>query len=274
MFQRNKNSGPPLPGRRCSLLVPGHVFVDPGAAATISLKYRQPLPMPAVPTPPPRTTAAADELLPLPLALNLRWARTDVAALALVAVLELCILAAGLAHGTLGARGVAGTVVVVGLNVATWAAAAHRPLAYAARWRLPLVTVTRAANMILYPSSVDLLSVMTGRPLAASGPAAAAAAARTFTGSSLASAALYTRAAALFLIPVAGVHACQLTALYFQLPPLAHLAVQLASVASLMHRAPTGASVCCLPAACLCCWPRLGPPRVLAATQPAASPSG
>ena len=178
--------------------------------------------------------------LTLQQAMTLRWARADVNSLALVALIELAIFAAGLAHGTLSALGVAGTAVVLGLNAASLALAARHARAYAARWRLPLMTATRAANMLLWPAAVDLLSVMTGRPLPASAAAAAAAAAAPVTGGWLAAAAYYARAAALFVIPVAGVHACQLTALYFQLPPVAHAAVQAASVAALMRRAPTG----------------------------------
>ena len=84
--------------------------------------------------------------LPLCQALALRWARADVASLALVSLIEVAIMAAGLAHGTLGARGMAGTAVVVGLNLTTLAAACARPLAYAARWRLPLMTATRTGG--------------------------------------------------------------------------------------------------------------------------------
>ena len=155
-----------------------------------------------------------------------------------MALIEATILLTGMVHGTMGAAGVGATAVVVGLNLGSLALAAHAPRAYAARWRTPLMTATRAANMILYPTAVDLLSIMSGRALPAMD---AAAAAQPFASGAVAAAALYARGAAFFVIPVAGVHAAFLTALYFQLPPLAHVAVQGASMAALMRRTPAGA---------------------------------
>lgn len=176
-------------------------------------------------------------------ALALQWAASDVWVLPLVSLLELVILAAGLVHGTIGIAGAAGAAVVIGFNL--WAAslAAHNPRRYASCWRLPLIMVARCANMLLFPTAVDLLSVMAGQPVPATAAAAAAAAVAAAAGKPIAAnrlvaAALYVRGAAFCVVPVAGVHACLLMALYCQLPPLAHAAVQLASVALLMHRTP------------------------------------
>lgn len=201
------------------------------------------------------TASGADTTLPPPTpraqhsvrqALALQWAASDVWVLPLVSLLELVILGAGLVHGTIGIAGAAGAAVVIGFNL--WAAslAAHNPRRYASCWRLPLIMVARCANMLLFPTAVDLLSVMAGQPVPATAAAAAAAAVAAAAGKPIAAnrlvaAALYMRGAAFFVVPVAGVHACLLMALYCQLPPLAHAAVQLASVALLMHRTPAGA---------------------------------
>lgn len=166
----------------------------------------------------------------------------DARVLSLVSLIELAILVAGLAHGTVGAAGVCGTAVVVALNLVVASLAAHSPRRYSARWRLPLMMAARSVNMVLFPAAIDLLSVMAGQPVPAASTAATAAAAagKAWRAGRLAAAALYLRGAAFFVVPVAGVHACLLMALYCQLPPLPHLAVQLASVAFLLHRTPAG----------------------------------
>ncbi|PRW20181.1 Transcriptional activator of maltose [Chlorella sorokiniana] len=175
-------------------------------------------------------------------ALALQWAKTDVWALPLVSIIELAILVAGLAHGVAGIAAVAGAALVVSLNFLAASLAALNPRRYASRWRLPLVIIVRCADMLLFPTAIDLLSVMAGQPVSAAGGAAAVAAAaaagKPVAASHLAAAALYARGAAFFVVPVAGVHACLLMALYCQLPPLAHMIMQLASVALLMHRTP------------------------------------
>ncbi|KAL4441847.1 hypothetical protein ABPG77_003763 [Micractinium sp. CCAP 211/92] len=171
----------------------------------------------------------------------LEWARTDIITLSIITTIELCILLAGLAHGTISAGGISGTCVVLALNCSATALAAWQPRAYAASWRLPLMMATRLANMILYPSAVDLLGIMDvggSSKQSAAAAAAASAAAHDSVHDGLHQTATMARSAAVLVIPVAGVHACLLVALHLQLPPLAHVAVQAASVAALMRRAP------------------------------------
>lgn len=92
---------------------------------------------------------------------------------------------------------------------------------------------------LVFPAYMDLISIFfSGQHAAAHDGGGAAAGA--FDGSLLSSAARAVHAAAMLVIPVAGVHACMLVALFWQLPPLVHVAVQTVSVASLMARAPTG----------------------------------
>ncbi|KAL4433957.1 hypothetical protein ABPG75_000398 [Micractinium tetrahymenae] len=176
--------------------------------------------------------------LPLAQQMAMEWARTDIIALSIIATIELCILMAGLAHGTISQHGVAGSLVVLALNCAATALAAWQPTEYAARWRLPLMTVTRLANMVLYPSTVDLLNIMGGSSTEAAVVVPTGAAAAHGLQAGLHQAANWVRGAAMLLIPVAGIHACLLVALHLQLPPLAHTAVQAVSVAALARRAP------------------------------------
>ncbi|KAL4433960.1 hypothetical protein ABPG75_000401 [Micractinium tetrahymenae] len=180
----------------------------------------------------------------------MEWIRGDVATLSIVSCIDLCILVAGLAHGTIGgALGVVGSVAVLAANAAALALATWWPRAWASRWRLPMMTLTRLANMVLWPLLIDLLSVLSGQvPLPAGSAArvheavAVATAARKLLPRLAAAVASWVRGAAMLLIPVAGIHACLLVALHLQLPPLAHLAVQAVSVAALAHRAPAGAT--------------------------------
>ncbi len=178
--------------------------------------------------------------LPLQLQMALEWARTDIITLSIITTIELCILLAGLAHGTISAGGIAGTCVALTLNCSASALAAWQPRSYAASWRLPLMMATRLANMILYPSAVDLLGIMDVGGSSKQSAAAAAAAAHDSVHDGLHQTATMVRSAAILVIPVAGVHACLLVALHLQLPPLAHVAVQATSVAALMRRAPAG----------------------------------
>lgn len=183
---------------------------------------------------------------PLTLQLAMEWTRSDITTLFIVSCVELCILLAGLAHGTIGgARGVGGSVAVLATNAAALALATWSPRSWAARWRLPIMTLARLANMVLWPLSIDLLSVLSGHvPLSAGSTAqafeaaAVANAARKLLPRLAAVVASWVRGAAMLVIPVAGIHACLLVALHLQLPPLAHVAVQAISVAGLAHRAP------------------------------------
>ena len=185
---------------------------------------------------------------PLTLQLAMEWTRSDITTLFIVSCVELCILLAGLAHGTIGgARGVGGSVAVLATNAAALALATWSPRSWAARWRLPIMTLARLANMVLWPLSIDLLSVLSGHvPLSAGSTAqafeaaAVANAARKLLPRLAAVVASWVRGAAMLVIPVAGIHACLLVALHLQLPPLAHVAVQAISVAGLAHRAPAG----------------------------------
>lgn len=83
---------------------------------------------------------------PLERALAAEWARQDKVALATVALIELCILLAGAVTNTIGLWGLVVTAGVVGLEAAALALATTQPRRYVARWRLPLMSVTRCVG--------------------------------------------------------------------------------------------------------------------------------
>lgn len=75
------------------------------------------------------------------------WAEREKSAMWSVAALEVAILAAGLARGVAGAASCMATALCVSLALAALALSTARPRSYAARWRLPLITVARMCHM-------------------------------------------------------------------------------------------------------------------------------
>jgi hypothetical protein len=172
---------------------------------------------------------------PLPLALAAQWAQRDPLALLLTSALQLALLAAG--WGSLGRQELLLMGSLLALQLLALLVCAARPRQYVRRYRSPLLAALRIGWLMLVPSAVDLLAVtqqqlllMPASFVSVDGaqPGAAAAAASTLS------------AAGQLALPVALLPLTLGAALFWQLPPMAHVVLQLACVGQLVRRAPTG----------------------------------